>query len=114
MLLYKVRRLMASLFIKANAITVLLLAAAYAVVSYLLMAAAGETDIVAPENFIYWLVVTGSTVGYGDYSPVTAAGKVAVTLWVIPFGLSLFAMAITRAGFAISEIAQRGKRVCAR
>lgn len=110
MLLYKVRRLMASLFIRANAITILLLAIAYVVSSYLVLAAAGEADIIAPENFIYWLVVTGSTVGYGDFSPVTPAGKWAVTLWVIPLGLSLFAMVLTRAGFAISEFVQRGKK----
>ncbi|MCW8127132.1 potassium channel family protein [Microbulbifer halophilus] len=110
MLLYKVRRLMASLFIRANVITVLLLVAGYGVSSYLLMAAAGEADIVASENFIYWLVVTGSTVGYGDFSPVTPAGKWAVTLWVIPLGLSLFAMVLTRMGFAISEFVQRGKK----
>lgn len=110
MLLYKVRRLLASLFIGASASTVVLAVAAYVASCYLLLNIAGESEIVAPENFFYWLVVTASTVGYGDFSPATAAGKLAVSVWVIPLGLSLFAMVITRAGFAISEFAHRGKK----
>ena len=110
MLLYKVRRLLASLFVRAKSTTVAFAVVAYVAGSYLLLSAAGEADIVAPENFFYWLVVTGSTVGYGDYSPATFAGKLVVGIWVIPLGLSLFAMVITRAGFAISEFAQRGRR----
>lgn len=110
MLLYKVRRLLASLFIRASGTTVALAVGVYVAGSYLLLSAAGEADIVAPENFFYWLVVTASTVGYGDFSPATAPGKLAVSVWVIPLGLSLFAMVITRVGFAISEFAQRGKK----
>ncbi|MBB3063447.1 ion channel [Microbulbifer rhizosphaerae] len=110
MLLYKVRRLLASLFIRANLSTVIFAVALYAATCYLLLSAAGETEIVARENFLYWLVVTASTVGYGDYSPATPMGKLAVSLWVIPMGLSLFAMVITKVGFAISDFAHRGKK----
>jgi voltage-gated potassium channel len=110
MLVYTIRRLLASLFTKASVGTVFALTAVYAALTYLLMRAAGESDIVAPENFFYWLVVTASTVGYGDFSPVTRAGKLTVALWVIPLGLSLFAMVLTRAGVAISDIIQRGRK----
>ncbi|BBM02911.1 potassium channel family protein [Microbulbifer sp. GL-2] len=110
MLLFKVRRLLASLFVKADKTTILIAILGYVAGSYLLLSAAGESEIIAPENFIYWLVVTASTVGYGDFSPVSPAGKVVVATWVIPFGLSLFAMLITRVGFAISEFVHRGKR----
>jgi len=101
---------LASLFIRANIVSVLLATGIYVAGSYLLLSAAGETEIVAPENFFYWLVVTASTVGYGDFSPTTAAGKLVAGLWVIPFGLSLFAMVITRVGFSISEFASRGRK----
>ncbi|GAB2883793.1 ion channel [Microbulbifer echini] len=110
MLVYRVRRLLASLFVRANITTILIGVLGYVVGSYVLLSAAGESEIVAPANFIYWLVVTASTVGYGDFSPVTPTGKVVVAAWVIPFGLSLFAMVIAKAGFAISEFVHRGKR----
>lgn len=110
MLLYKVRRLLASLFLRASVTTVLAATAVYVLGCYVLLSVAGEADIVAPENFFYWLVVTASTVGYGDFSPTTPSGKLAVSLWVIPLGLSLFAMIVTRVGFGISEFVQRGKK----
>ena len=47
-----------------------------------------ETDLL--ENFLYFYAVTASTVGYGDFSPVTDAGKYLVALWVIPGGIALF------------------------
>jgi voltage-gated potassium channel len=74
------------------------------------MALAGEQAITAPENFFYWLIVTASTVGYGDLSPATPLGKIVVSLWVIPLGLSLFAFIVARAGFYLSELAYKGKR----
>ncbi|WP_444885396.1 potassium channel family protein [Microbulbifer sp. PSTR4-B] len=110
MLLYRVRRLLASLFVKANILTILVGVLGYVMGSYLLLSVAGEHEIVDPANFIYWLIVTASTVGYGDFSPVTPAGKVVVATWVIPFGLSLFALVLTKVGFVISEFVHRGKR----
>ncbi|WP_444916704.1 potassium channel family protein [Microbulbifer sp. JMSA003] len=110
MLLYRVRRLLASLFIRANVTTILIAVGSYVFISYWLLKIAGEADIVAGENFFYWLVVTASTVGYGDFSPVTPEGKVVVAAWVIPVGLSLFAMVVTRIGFAVSEFVHRGKK----
>lgn len=110
MLIYKVRRLFASLFIRASITTVIATTLTYVIGSYLLLSLAGESDIVAPDNFFYWLVVTASTVGYGDYSPATLWGKVAVSLWVIPLGLSLFAMILTQVGFGITEFIRRGKK----
>ncbi|MFS1523408.1 potassium channel family protein [Microbulbifer sp. 2304DJ12-6] len=110
MLLYRVRRLLASLFIQADKTTVFVSVLVYVAGSYLLLSAAGESEIIAPDNFLYWLVVTASTVGYGDFSPATPAGKMVVAAWVIPLGLSLFALVITRVGFAVSEFVHRGKR----
>ena len=68
----------------------------YAVTSYWLLYAANEHDLIAHTDFVYWLAVTASTVGYGDLSPVTPAGKLVVALYVIPLGLSIFAMVIGR------------------
>lgn len=110
MLIYKLRRLAAVLFFRAQFVDVLGGVVSYALVTYLLLFFAGEQDLIAAENFVYWLVVTASTVGYGDMSPTTVVGKYVVSLWVIPIGLMLFAMVLTRIGFYFSDLASQGKK----
>lgn len=110
MLLFKVRRLMAAVFFKAGFLSVVCGLLCYVLISYGLLFYAGEKDLVSSENFFYWLIVTSSTVGYGDLSPTTPMGKLAVSLWVIPVGLSLFALLLTRAGFYLSALTLMGKK----
>ncbi|MDX1605648.1 MAG: ion channel [Candidatus Competibacterales bacterium] len=87
---------------------VALAVAAYIGLSYLLLWGLGERELVAePLRFLYFMVVTASTVGYGDLSPVTEAGRVATALFVIPLGLSLFALAVGKAAAAIGHYSQR-------
>ena len=43
-----------------------------------------------PQETAYFCVVAGTTVGYGDVSPQTPAGKVAVTVYAL-FALQVFA-----------------------
>lgn len=74
-----------------------LLVVAYIVLSWLLLTVSGEHSLTADlSTFIYFLMVTASTVGYGDHSPETAVGKWVVMLFVIPGGLTLFAALIGR------------------
>lgn len=110
MLLLKLSRQLAVVFFRANAAAILWGVAFYVLTSYLLMSWAGEANLISLENFFYWLIVTASTVGYGDLSPTTYAGKLVTSLWVIPVGLSLFALVLTRAGFFISALALKGKK----
>lgn len=110
MLLYKLRRRFVAFFLDANPLGLLLFAVAYAVVSYLALTLAGERELVDPDVFLYWLMVTASTVGYGDYSPGTQAGRLITSLFVIPVGLSLFAVCVGKVGFYISEIVYKGKK----
>ncbi|MEG3694111.1 ion channel, partial [Vibrio coralliirubri] len=64
----------------------------YIALSWSMLYLAGETDLTSSVTvFAYYLVVTASTVGYGDLSPTTVAGQWIVILFVIPGGLSLFA-----------------------
>ncbi|MBY4676351.1 ion channel [Marinobacterium arenosum] len=67
--------------------------AIYVSLCWLLLKAAGETALLG-DDFLYWLVVTASTVGYGDLSPASHGGKLIVALVVIPFGLGLFALTV--------------------
>lgn len=49
---------------------------------------AEETELV--DNFIYYYVVTASTVGYGDFSPRSELGKYIVSFLIIPGGIAIF------------------------
>lgn len=68
-------------------------------VSYGLLSLSGELNITESINtFLYYYVVSLSTVGYGDYSPETQMGYAVVAIWLIPSGLlcysALFAKVI--------------------
>lgn len=80
-----------------NGLNLLLLALTYGLVGWLLLLIAGETALTQSfSDYIYYLMVTGSTVGYGDMSPTTTAGKWIVGLFIIPGGIGLFALIIGR------------------
>ena len=55
----------------------------------------------------YYYVVTTSTVGYGDYSPVTDGGRIWVWLFQIPMGLALFGAFLGKAGQSIAVYMRR-------
>ncbi|TDE24476.1 potassium channel protein [Vibrio owensii] len=81
----------------------LVISGAYIAISWSLLTLAGEPALTDNfSNFIYYLMVTASTVGYGDLSPSSDMGKWIVVLFIIPGGLSLFAAILGRvAGGAI-------------
>ncbi|MGY5452375.1 ion channel [Agarivorans sp. MS3-6] len=82
----------------------------YVLISYFSLLLVGEHALVNSETFLYWMVVTASTVGYGDFGPSTPLGRLIVSLWVIPVGISIFAIVITKAGFIINDIYTKGTR----
>lgn len=110
MMIHKLSRLLAVVFFRASLPFIVFGLFAFGLSSYLLMFFAGEKELISVNNFFYWMVVTASTVGYGDLSPTTAMGKLVASLWVIPVGLSLFALLLTRVGFFLSTLLLRGKK----
>lgn len=69
----------------------------YILTSWILLFIANEIALThSITDFIYYLFVTASTVGYGDLSPTTPTGKWIVALFIIPGGLGLFALTIGR------------------
>ena len=59
---------------------------AYMVISWILFFLAGETGLTGnPLTFIYFAATTASTVGYGDLSPSTEAGRMVAAFWFFPF-----------------------------
>ncbi len=73
----------------------LIILAIYLLLSWLLLWLADEQALTG-QDFLYWMVVTASTVGYGDLSPSTQTGRWLTALFIIPAGLSLFAVTIGR------------------
>lgn len=104
----KLQKLLLHYFAESRWYTLAILTLFYTVSSWLLMALAGETALTQRTDFIYWLAVTGSTVGYGDLSPVTDAGKLIVAFYVIPLGLSIFALVLGRIAAWVGHQWQKG------
>ena len=92
----RLKQLLLTHFVSLSWPSLVVLLLGYGLSSWGLLYLCGEQALVAQDNFIYWLMVTASTVGYGDFSPQTTVGKWVVALWVIPVGLSLFALLVGR------------------
>ncbi len=107
-LFFKVKKLLVRHFIETRWQTIMFVIALYIVSSWLLLWLCGENDLIAPQDFIYWILVTASTVGYGDLSPSTTAGKFVVAFYVIPFGLGLFGLAVGRLAAFVSTRWRKG------
>ena len=106
----KLRKVFNRYFASLRWYNIVLALFAYGIASYWLLLWADEEAILAEGNFIYWLVVTGSTVGYGDLSPTTELGKLIVSVFVIPVGLSIFALVIGRIAAWVSAQWHKGVR----
>ncbi|MEW9798943.1 potassium channel family protein [Alteromonas sp. CYL-A6] len=106
----KIKKLMVRYFAESRWYTIAGGTLFYGVSSWALLTLANESALTQRTDFIYWLAVTASTVGYGDLSPVTPTGKLLVAFYVIPVGLTLFAMVIGRVAAWVSEQWKKGLR----
>ncbi|WP_438863651.1 ion channel [Neptunicella sp.] len=107
-MIQKIRKLVLKHFIHMRWYSVVLALIVYATISWLLLWISNETALIQWPDFLYWLMVTGSTVGYGDMSPTTDAGKYVTSIFIIPFGLSIFALIVGRAAAWISQQWHKG------
>jgi voltage-gated potassium channel len=83
--------------------TVIILTVVHFAVSWGLIAFVGGEKIASAELFWYFYATTATTVGYGDYSPATAAGRAITTIWVMPGGIALFTTIIAKVVQQFSE-----------
>lgn len=68
----------------------------------------GEVDLISSWSlFIYFYVVTSSSVGYGDFSPSSEAGQLFAALWLIPGGFAVFGLVIGKVINAIRTRIQK-------
>lgn len=84
--------------------TILALFTLHASLSWLMLLAAGERELIAWESFVYYYVVTTSTVGFGDLSPSSEAGKWIVALVQIPLGLAIFGALLGKLGQSVTKV----------
>ena len=104
----KIRKVLTKYFIDMRWQTIFIAIAVYFFASWVILKLCGETGITDGANFLYWIMVTASTVGYGDLSPTTTAGKIATALFVIPLGLSIFGLVIGRIAVFVSYHWRKG------
>ncbi|WP_229607926.1 potassium channel family protein [Vibrio parahaemolyticus] len=104
-----VKKWLSSHLFKLSNRNLLVISILYISLSWGFLALAGEKALTDNfSNFIYYLMVTASTVGYGDHSPVTDLGKWVVVLFVIPGGLSLFAALLGRVAGSVIDYWRAG------
>ena len=69
---------------------------AHFAISWGLIEWSGGERISDGNIFWYFYAATATTVGYGDYSPTTEAGRLITVLWIMPGGIALFTTIIAK------------------
>ena len=75
---------------------------------WLLMAALGEERLVEPVIWIYFYATVALTVGFGDFSPQTDAGRLAAAFYLMPGAVALLASMIGKTTAVLANLWQRG------
>lgn len=75
--------------------------------AWLLLAAAGETKLLGADAFPYWYMTTATTIGYGDLSPGTTAGRYVVGFFVMPGAVALFASVLAKSSASLLDFWKR-------
>ncbi len=73
----------------------------------LILVEPGDSDIIQPETFWWFFIVTGTTVGYGDFTPVTSAGRIIVMVLNMFGGIALLGGFIGKLATDIGSLLQR-------
>jgi voltage-gated potassium channel len=82
-------------------------AAGHASLSWLILTLDGESKIVGPVDFLYWYATTAYTVGYGDLSPQTSAGRLATAIFVFPGAIAIFTTIVAKSLTAMGDFWRR-------
>lgn len=75
--------------------------------TWALLALAGESKIVGLDAWFYYYMTTATTIGYGDLSPSTIAGRHVVALFLMPGAVGLFAAMIAKTSSSLLVYWQR-------
>lgn len=81
--------------------------AAHMGLTWVLLALAGDRELVAPAVFPYYYMTTATTIGYGDFSPQTTAGRMVVAFLLMPGSVAFFAAVLTKTSTGLSAYWRR-------
>lgn len=105
-------RLIRSLFRRGNLDRFMLAASALvlngAIVVYIYERNAAGSNIHTLGESVWWAVTTVTTVGYGDYTPVTTGGRIAASL-IMAIGILTLAVVTAQVASAFVDQAARGR-----
>lgn len=87
--------------------TLIILLLAHGALTFILLSITNEQGLIGDDNFLYYYIVTTSTVGYGDFSPTSGSGKLVVAIFQIPLGLALFGAMLGKIGQSVTTILRR-------
>jgi voltage-gated potassium channel len=76
--------------------------------SWALMAAAGEERLVEPTIWVYFYATVSLTIGFGDFSPQTDAGRLVAAFFLMPGAVALLASMIGKTTAVLADLWQRG------
>ena len=98
-------------FMAINRYTLILLISGYVISSWVGLVLANERHLTNNVvSFIYYIVTTSSTVGYGDLSPTTIYGQLFSALFIIPCGVGLFALLIGKIAVFFTDFWRANRR----
>ena len=86
---------------------VFLLTAAHFAISWVALGAIGGEDIAADNIFWYFYATTATTVGYGDYSPTTEAGRLVTVLFCNLVGSTVLSQRLDEEHLEPSPLGER-------
>lgn len=86
---------------------VLLALMAHMGVTWALLALAGESTLVPPQAFPYYYMTTATTIGYGDLSPQTTAGRLVVAFLLMPGAVAFFAAVLAKTSASLASYMRR-------
>jgi voltage-gated potassium channel len=106
-LLTRVSRALVRHVRRVSWLAVMLALLAHMLCTWALLALAGESELVAPNAFPYYYMTTATTIGYGDLSPQTTAGRMIVAFGLMPGAVAFFAAVLAKTSASLAAYWRR-------
>ncbi|AHL76316.1 potassium channel protein [Stutzerimonas stutzeri] len=109
-IIIQLRQQLAAITSKFGWAALILALCVHAGVSYAGLRLFGEIPLTEFKTFIYFYFTTALTVGYGDFSPQTAGGRIFVSTWLMMGGIALLTAIIGKTTNSIIEVWRKGMK----